>query len=54
MNRRRLINQATILAEIENINFEHNFLKGPIEIEKYDDLSKLNVEEFFFFSFIRK
>ena len=42
MKRRRLINQETKLAEIENIK---HFLNGVFEIEKYDRLLKLNVEE---------
>ena len=45
MKRKRLINHETKLAEIENIKSEQNFLNGVLEIEKYDCLSKLNVEE---------
>ncbi|XP_023239226.1 uncharacterized protein LOC111637867 [Centruroides sculpturatus] len=45
VKRRRLTNQETNPAEIEKIKFEQNFLNGLIEIEKYDRLSKLNVEE---------
>ena len=45
VKRRRLINQETKLVEIENIKSEQHFLGGLFEIEKYDHLSKLHLEE---------
>ena len=45
VKRRCLANQEIKPAEIKKIIFEHKFLNGLIEKEKYAGLSKLNMKE---------